>query len=357
MLKKINHIELYVENLLQSSFFYERIFGLFRLQQSKIKNDSKETANAFLIQKDIRLQLSASLQKDNDISKHIAKHGDSVKDIAFVVANVNQIFERAINCGSKIIESPKSLIINGQEIIFAKIGSLGSLIHTIISYSEQETIFFPELYSGETVPHFLNFSSTFKAIDHIAICIEKGTLSKWIDWYSNLFDLLESHEENVDTGKSGMNSKVLKSATGSVKLVFTEPMQQYEKSQIQEFIDYNNGPGIQHIAFATEDISEAVCHIKNMGLSFLKVPSKYYEKCLVDFPDMRDKIIEFQPYNILIDKDEDGYLFQVFTQPIQTRPTTFIEIIQRQGSKGFGNNNINALFRMKEMEQEELGTI
>lgn len=348
MITKISHIEFCVANLVQATFFYEKIFELNRLSSSASIAPSGIFRN-FLFQNDIKLVLSTSLDHNNSIAKHIAKHSEGVKDIAFIVSDTEEVFERAIKNNAKIIDAPSSRMVQGNKITIAKISGVGTIEHTLVS-GISATNLVPELLGFTQQIYSRSSTGLFKSFDHVAMCVSKKSLARWIDWYANIFDLVESHEENVDTGESGMNSKVLESRNGSVKLVFTEPMEQYEKSQIQEFIDHNNGPGVQHLAFKTEDIVSAVNRLNNLGLEFLQAPKNYYENLLTN-TDLQREIIAFQVNNILVDKDSHGYLFQAFTRPVQTRPPFFLELIQRQGSKGFGHNNIKSLFKMKEMEQ------
>ncbi len=349
MIKSFSFIELYVTNLYQATFFYKHAFN-FNIAGTANMID---VSSNYLKQGNINLILTAPLYAATDAANHIQRHGVSIKDISFIVDDVDKAFLHATTNGIEALMSPR--VINGPngKIKFAKVKTFGSVVHTLLEPIYGEDYFFADVYGGEKQNDDRFNSPLFNDIDHIAICVKSGNLNYWADLYAKAFNLTVSHSETIDTGKSGMNSKVLSSENEAVKIVFTETMECYPKSQIEEFIRYNDGPGVQHIAMSTDDILKAAMHLTEKGISLLNVPQQYYDMRLSELPELRNDIEKMKAYNILIDKDQYGELYQVFTQLLQTRPTGFFEIIQRNKAKGFGSDNIKALFKAIELEQEK----
>lgn len=357
MITRIDHIEMYVGNIYQAAFFYKSALNFSEIQSYGIRDNSVKEAKNILKHQDITLVLSSASHAEHDIYQHIAEHGDSIKDVAFIVDDVDQVFQQAMNYGAKQVIEPCEILQNSKRWRIAKISTFGSVIHSLIQCLDGNEHNFFTQKSAALLDKNEKKETLFSELDHIAICVGLGELDKWIKFYTEVFGLKQVHEESIDTGNSGMNSIVLSSLNGVVKIVFTEPMEQYKNSQIQEFIDHNKGNGVQHLAFKTEDIVHAVKELISKDIVFLKVPKTYYELRLEAIPEAKEKIHLFSSLNILIDKDEDGYLYQIFSKPIGTRPTLFFEVIQREGCNGFGSENIKALFKAIEMEQKNCGSI
>ncbi|CAM4427236.1 MAG: 4-hydroxyphenylpyruvate dioxygenase [Legionellaceae bacterium] len=343
MLQTIDHIEMYVGNIVQASYFYQKALGF--IKSSHVFNN---TASIQLEQNHINLILTSSSNPNSTISKHLNKHGDGIKKIGFVVKDVNEAYNSAIKNGATSVLAPSYTQTENGSSCKAEVLTFGNIVHSF--HNQHSTTSQSCNREKNNANHFL-----LEKIDHLAICLNKGELDKWIDFYCNAFGFSLSHEETVDTGKSGMNSKAIE--FGDIKLVFTEPMDKYVHSQIQEYLDAYQGPGIQHVAYATSDIVKTIKVLVNQGIEFLNIPENYYELRKAEFPDLAELINSLRSTKILIDRDEHGILLQTFSKPLQSSPTFFIEIIQRLNSKGFGSGNINALFKAVEMEQLNRGKV
>jgi 4-hydroxyphenylpyruvate dioxygenase len=298
--------------------------------------------------------LTCSLDAHSPLSKEISKHGDHLKDIAFIVDDVQLATESAVCHGAEVI-LPVQQIHNERGIFcFSQIGVFGSVVHTLIEADRKDAFYFENFTSAE--PLFIGQSNSndglFLSIDHVAACVPSDELMRLSEFYIKAFGFFESHAEEVNSGKSGMRSRVVESPCSNVKLVFTAPLEHIQKSQIQDYIYYNQGPGIQHVAFSTENIVETLKLMKDRGVSLLQIPADYYQLKAAANPKLRTMLKEMQSHNVLIDRDSMGYLYQVFTKPVQSRPTFFLEIIQRDGCTGFGSDNIKHLFMAMEQEQE-----
>lgn len=344
MVKDIDHLRVYVSNIYQANFFYQTALGFSESPRLRPSNGCNNSLSQSLNQNEINILLVTGLHERTEIMKHVRKHGDTVKDIAFIVEDLDSAFENSIACGAKIIKSPTEQKISGEVIRFAQIGTFGHIVHTLIHRQ-------PQYRQDATNSTITSPPTLFNKIDHIAICVEQGKLNDWVKFYKNALGFVQTFEECVDTGSSGMNSKVVATPNGNVKLVFTEPMEKYKTSQIQDYLNNHNGPGIQHIALGTDHIVRAVKSMSDMGISFLKVPESYYQLKAERYPVLADEIEKIRHLNILIDKDSDGLLYQVFSRPIQTRQTFFIELIQRCGCNSFGSDNIKMLFKAIEADE------
>ena len=352
MLKGFSHIELYVGNIFQSTLFYENIFGFTCSKKTKISAMPTDQLSSLITQENAALILTSPIKPACESDEFIKKHADSVKDIIFRVENVHIAFERAVKSGAEIVKKPWTVTRSSNKLNFATVKFFGNIQHTLTDVSTASAYF--KYNSQASVATGKNAANKLvNKIDHIAFCTESGTMLDLVEKYANAFDMHISHMEDVDTGKSGMKSKVIESGNSNVKLVFTEPCDKYKKSQIKDFIHYNASPGVQHVAFETSNILAAVEHLKTMGMTFLEVPSAYYDMQKKAFPKLKDKIESLRFSNILVDQDKFGYLYQIFTQPVHTRPTLFFEFIQRDGAEGFGSNNIKTLFKSIESAQDD----
>ena len=311
---------------------------------------------SFLVeQNDIRLLLTSPLEPRSEIANQISHHGDGVKDIAFRVDNAGDVFEQAVSAGARPVLEP--LIIEDQRgrIVKATVAACGDTVHSFVEREEHEGAFMPHFQPVTDAPPALPIG--VGEIDHVAISVEAGRLDQWVEYYERVFGFHQSHSDDVTTEYSGMNSRVVQDKTGRIKFPLMEPSTGRRKSQIEEFLSFYQGPGAQHIALSSQDIGSTVRALRGNGIELLRTPDTYYDQL-----EKRIGMIDEDPemmreLSILADRDGWGYLMQVFSKPVGTRPTLFWEIIQRKGAKGFGSGNVRSLFEAVEREQALRGTL
>ena len=353
--KRIDYIELYVGNVYQAAHFYRTAYGFTQVAFSGLETGNRNAASVVLEQDDIRLVLTGPLGADSDIAARIKLRGDAVKDIAFEVDDVALAFEAAVKRGARPVMEPTVLEDERGRVVKSVVGAFGDTVHSLIQRDGKATGFLPGYQaSGSTTT---NNNADLESIDHVAICVDKGSLDEWTDFYKTVFGFFQSHQEDVWTDYSAMNSKVVQNETGSVKFPILEPAEGKRKSQIEEHLSFNGGPGVQHIAFSSSNIVRSVETLRRGGTQFLTAPKTYYEMLERRIGRIDEGIESLQKENILVDRDEWGYLMQIFTRPVHTRPTLFLEIIQRKRARGFGGGNIRALFQAVEQEQLLRGTL
>ncbi len=356
MLLDFKYLEFYVGNAKQAAHFYKSIFGFNIYAYSGPETGNRDSVSYVLKNNKIFFVITSSLNNNNSISRWVDVHGDGVVDIAFSSDNVAKDYIYAIKNGAlshfDVQELKDEMGIYRQ----ASLKTYGDTIHTIVDSSD---------YNGPWKPGFISVSnqdrnSNLICIDHVVANVEDNKMNDWVDYYEKSFSFnvfAEFTENDIATKYSSLRSKVVKSKNSTIKLPINEPAIGLKKSQIQEYIDVNNGPGVQHIAILTDDIISSITQLKLSGIEFLDVPDSYYDN-LVDRVNHIDEDIEkLKKLKILVDKDEDGYLLQLFTKPLQDIPTLFIEIIQRKGCQGFGKGNFKALFESIEREQEKRGNL
>ncbi len=344
MIKNINYIELYVANVIQSTSFYKNALG-FEIIAQDICHDEK--VSNLLTQGNITLILTSSRHFKDSISKQLNLHGDFVKDISFEITNMEEVFDQILNTSFKIIDYPTKIEYQGDIIIKAKIATFGDVEHTLI-----EKINCSKKFVLPGYPTFKNggkIGTNLKTVDHIAIAV--NNLYKWKNLYKHGLNFHKFYQETIETEHSGMDSVVMNSPNNLIKFVFVAPKKGEYKSQIEKFLECNGSCGVQHLAFSTQDILNTIKQLRQNGIEFLKVPDNYYE----NLPEalkkhFKDEFCTIKNLGILLDQDGDGYLQQIFTKPLQTRPTFFLEVIRREGSNSFGRNNIMALFKAVEKE-------
>ena len=340
MLHAIDYIEMYVGNIIQAAFFYQKALAFVQVAQSVVDRTSIQ-----LKQNNISLLLTSSAAANNT-SEYIYKHGDGVKDIAFLVSDVEKTYDSAIKNGAISILPPVYIETDNGGIHKATVATFGDTVHSFIDKSSQHFVL-PSFKAIDEIS--CHSDSIFEEIDHVAICLDKNEIDKWIDFYCHAFGFSLLHEAIIDTGKSGMITKVVSS--GKIKLVFTEHLTKYEFSQIEEYLKAYQGAGVQHVAYATGDIINSIKALTNRGLAFIDIPESYYQSRASEFPDLQQVITSLRSTNILIDPAQSGILMQAFSKSLQTRSTFFIEVIQRLNSDGFGNDNVKALFKAIEAEK------
>lgn len=357
-LKGTDYVEMYVGNAKQSALYYQYAFGYELIAYSGPETGTKDRASYVLKQDKIRLVLTSPLQPDSDIAAHIQKHGDGVKVLALWVDDAEQSWIETTKRGAESAMEPKVVSDEFGEVVMSSIKTYGDTIHTFVERKN---------YTGIFLPGFRPRSSTFKAepiglkyIDHCVGNVELGEMNRWVDFYETVMGfklLITFDDEDISTEYSALMSKVVSNGNGYIKFPINEPAEGKKKSQIEEYLDFYHGPGVQHMAIATDDIIHTVSELRKRGVEFLEVPSSYYDDLLDRVGKIDEDLQPLKDLNILVDRDDEGYLLQIFTKPVQDRPTLFFEIIQRKGAKSFGKGNFKALFEAIEREQELRGNL
>ena len=355
-LKSVHHVELIVGNAKQAAYFYRTAFGFSQLAYAGPETGIRNQASYVLTQGDVRLLVSTPLTPDDPMSETHRLHGDSVLDIAFLVDDVDACFEEAVNRGATVASNPHDLIDANGRVRRAKLRAYGDTLHSLISLDDYRGEFLPG-YRHQRIPAA---GCGLAAIDHIVGNVEDGRMNSWVDYYQRVFGFnhfLTFDDHDISTEYSALRSKVMASPTASVKFPINEPAEGKRKSQIAEYLEFNRGPGVQHIAINTKDIIHTISILKDRGVEFLKVPDKYYDQVWDRVGHINEDHQAVRDLNLLIDRYEIGYLLQIFTKPVEDRPTLFYEIIQRCGSDSFGKGNFRALFEALEREQDQRGNL
>ncbi|WP_186756769.1 4-hydroxyphenylpyruvate dioxygenase [Echinicola salinicaeni] len=353
-----DHVELYVGNAKQAALFYQYAFGYKLIAYAGPETGIRDRASYVLSQGKIRLVLTSALGEFHPIAAHVKKHGDGVKVLALWVDDAEKSWQETTSRGAVSFEEPKILRDENGTVKTASIHTYGETIHTFVERKNYKGPFLPGYISKSS-----NYQSSpvgFKYIDHCVGNVGWGEMNKWVEFYEKVmgFSLLVTFDDkDISTEYSALMSKVVSNGNGYIKFPINEPAEGKKKSQIEEYLDFYNSPGVQHIAIATDDIIQTVGELRSRGVEFLEVPETYYE----EMPSRVGKIDEatqpLKDLNILVDRDNEGYLLQIFTKPVQDRPTLFFEIIQRKGAKSFGKGNFKALFEAIEREQRLRGNL
>jgi len=352
----IEYVEFYVGNAPQAAHFYRTALGFTPLAFKGLETGDRENASILMQQNNIRFVLTSPLHSESPVADHVLTHGDSVKDIAFSVTDAREAFKELVERGAEPVMEPQEFKSDDTVTIKATVSGCGDMVHSLIQRSTREHTCLPGFkpMNGAARPAH---STGLAAIDHIAICVYPGELKKWSDFYLDVFDFELSHQEDIVTEYSAMNSRVVQNRSGRVKFPMMEPAPGKRKSQIEEYLSYHKGPGAQHIALISGDIFRSVKQLSDGGINFLDTPSTYYEMLEERLGKIKEDPRSLRDLNVLVDRDEWGYLMQIFTKPIHGRPTSFFEIIQRNGARGFGGGNIKALFEAIEREQARRGNL
>jgi 4-hydroxyphenylpyruvate dioxygenase len=353
-----DHLEFYVGNAKQASLFYQHCMGFELVAYAGPETGVKDRASYVLQQNKIRFVLTTSLQKDSPIAEHVKKHGDGVKVLALWVDDVRKSFHETTSRGAEAVQQPTVLKDDSGEVVVASIKTYGDTIHTFVERKNYNGIFLPGFKAVKS--SYKPESIGLKYVDHCVGNVELGMMNKWVKFYEDVMGfklLITFDDEDISTEYSALMSKVVSNGNGYIKFPINEPAQGKKKSQIEEYLDFYHGPGVQHIAVATDDIIFTVSELRKRGVEFLYVPDAYYEDVMERVGSINEDLKELKKLNILIDRDEEGYLLQIFTKPVQDRPTLFFEIIERNGAKSFGKGNFKALFESIEREQALRGNL
>ena len=355
-LKAVHHVEFYVGNAKQAAFYYRKAFGYNQTAYSGLETGDREKASYVLEQGRVRMVFSTPLNGNNELAEHIRRHGDGVKDIAFHVDDAKACYEACIARGAKSAREPETLSDENGSVTKASIFTYGETLHSFISHDD---------YNGPFLPGFIEKKVEgkdvgLKYIDHIVGNVELGKMEHWVNFYADVmgFSQIQAFsDEDIATEYSALMSKVMESDNGRIKFPINEPAEGKKKSQIDEYLDFYDGPGVQHVALLTSDIIKTIKKLKENGVEFLEVPDTYYEDLTKRVGAIDEDIEVLRKLKILVDRDDEGYLLQLFTKPVEDRPTVFYEVIQRKGSKGFGIGNFKALFEAIERHQAERGNL
>lgn len=353
-----DHVELYVGNAKQAAYYYMSAWGYKPLAYKGLETGSRDTVSYVLEQGKIRLVLTSPLSQDGPINEHINKHGDGVKVVALWVDDAAKSWKETTSRGAKSCMEPKTIKDDNGEVVLSGIHTYGETLHVFVERSNYKGVFMPGYRAWN--PAYQPNDVGLKFIDHMVGNVGWNEMNQWVEFYARVMgfaQLISFDDKDISTEYSALMSKVMSNGNGRIKFPINEPAEGKKKSQIEEYIDFYNGAGVQHIAVATDNIIETVTALQNRGVEFLTVPNTYYETILDKVGKIDEDLAPLQKLGILIDRDDEGYLLQIFTKPVLDRPTMFFEIIQRKGAQSFGKGNFKALFEAIEREQELRGTL
>ncbi len=353
-----DYIELYVGNAKQSAHFYKTAFGFQSEAYAGLETGLKDRVSYVLRQNKIRLVLTSPLQKDGEINQHINIHGDGVKIVALWVEDAKKAWEETTSRGAKSYLKPTLEKDEHGEVIRSGIYTYGETVHIFVERKNYKGVFLPGYKKWES--HYNPTPVGLNYVDHMVGNVGWGEMKKWCEFYAKVMgfaQIISFTDDDISTDYTALMSKVMSNGNGRIKFPINEPAEGKKKSQIEEYLDFYNSPGVQHIALATNNIVETVSEMRNRGVEFLYVPETYYDDLLERVGDIDENVEVLKEHGILIDRDDEGYLLQLFTKPVVDRPTMFFEIIQRKGAQSFGVGNFKALFEAIEREQENRGTL
>jgi 4-hydroxyphenylpyruvate dioxygenase len=353
-----DYVELYVGNAKQSAHFYKTAFGFQSEAFLGMETGCKDRVSYVLKQDKIRLVLTTPLQEGGPINEHINKHGDGVKVVALWVEDATKAFEETTKRGAKPFMEPTREEDENGYVIRSGIHTYGETVHIFVERSKYNGVFLPGYKKWES--HYNPEPVGLKFIDHMVGNVGWNEMNTWCEFYAKVMgfaQIISFDDNDISTEYTALMSKVMSNGNGRIKFPINEPAEGKKKSQIEEYIDFYNGPGVQHIAVATNDIVATVSAMRDRGVEFLYVPETYYDDLLERVGEIDEDVELLKQHGILIDRDDEGYLLQLFTKPVVDRPTMFFEIIQRKGAQSFGKGNFKALFEAIEREQENRGTL
>ncbi len=353
----IDYLEFYVGNAKQAAHYY-RALGFTPVAYRGLETGSRDTVSWVVQQGDVRFALTGALGPDNLVSDHVRAHGDGVHDVALRVPDAEEAYRVAIDRGARSIAEPEVFEDEHGKLVRAAIATYGETIHSLISRQDYSGVFFPGYVALEGATDTTGAGITY--IDHVVGNVELGKMDEWVSFYERVMGFTELRhfsDDEISTEYSALMSKVVWDGNGKIKLPINEPAEGKRKSQIEEYLEYYGCPGVQHIAMATEDIVGTVDALRSRGIQFLRVPDTYYEEAKDRVSEVASQMDDLRRNGILVDKDEEGYLLQIFSKPVQDRPTVFFEVIERHGSRGFGAGNFKALFEAIEREQASRGNL
>ncbi len=352
-----DHVELWVGNAKQAAYWYEHALGFSRTAYAGPETGVRDRASYVLEQGEIRLVVTSALREEHEITKHVARHGDGLKDIALAVPDATEAYRQAVQRGARGVVEPHRVHDDSGSVELSSIATYGDTIHTFVDRSD---------YAGTYLPGYVSVAADgargvgLRAIDHIVGNVELGRMEDWVRFYERVMgftEMIHFSDEDISTEYSALMSKVMADGAGKIKFPINEPAEGKRKSQIEEYLDFYGGPGAQHIALASDDIVGTVEALKERGVLFLETPDSYYDDVGDRVGEIAESYDDLRRHRILADRDDDGYLLQIFTKTAQDRPTLFFEVIERHGARGFGDGNFKALFEAIEREQALRGNL
>ena len=354
-----DYVELYVSNAKQAAYFYQAAFGFRALAFSGLETGQTDKASYVVVQDKIRLVLTSPLKSGTDIGRHIDQHGDGVKVVALWVDDATYAYETAIKNGARPYFAPKIEEDEFGQVIRSGIYTYGETVHIFVERKDYQGAFLPGFKAWDT-PYFNPEPIGLKYIDHMVGNVGWGKMNEWVAFYEKVMgfqQILSFDDKDISTEYTALMSKVMSNGNGRIKFPINEPAEGKKRSQVEEYLDFYEGEGVQHLAVATDDIIHTVNELRSRGIEFLRVPDTYYEELAGRVGTIDEDMAILKEYGILVDRDDEGYLLQIFTKPVEPRPTMFFEIIQRKGAKSFGKGNFKALFEAIEREQQLRGTL
>ena len=352
----IDHVELYAGNALQAAYFYVHALGFREVAYAGLETGVRDRTSHVLEQGRIRIVLTGALVPDHEIGRHAAHHGDGVKVIALSVPDVAHAYREATARGARGVREPREESDDHGTVRRATIETYGETLHTFVDRSDYKGPFLPGYVARDRSAGDVGLL----AIDHIVGNVELGAMETWVKYYEDVFgmtEMLHFTDEAISTEYSALMSKVVTNGNGRIKFPINEPAEGKRKSQIDEYLEFYGGAGAQHIAVATRDIVRTVTEMRERGIEFLTIPDTYYDEVPERIGEIQESLEDLRRLGILVDRDDEGYMLQIFTKPIADRPTMFLEVIERHGARGFGEGNFKALFEAIEREQELRGNL
>ena len=353
-----DYIEFLVGNAKQAAHYYGSAFGFRTVAYRGPETGTRDRASYLVQQGKVRFILTTAMSPASPMAQHVHRHGDGVRDLALWVDDAREAFSRAVERGARAVQEPTVLKDEHGEVVIAAISTYGDTIHSLVERRNYRGLFMPgfrpveSLYTPEPVG--LEF------VDHCVGNVELGKMNTWVKFYEVVMgfkNLISFDDKDISTEYSSLMSKVVASGNERIKFPINEPAEGKKKSQIDEYLEFYGGPGVQHIAIITKDIVNTVTQLRNRGVEFLRVPSSYYDTLLDRVGKIDEDVGPLKELGILVDRDDEGYLLQIFTKPVEDRPTLFYEIIQRKGARSFGKGNFKALFEAIEREQAARGNL
>jgi 4-hydroxyphenylpyruvate dioxygenase len=358
-LKGWDHLELYVGNAKQAAYFYEQAFGFTRTAYAGPETGVRDRASYVLEQGDIRFVLTSGLRADSEVTQFACRHGDGARAIALQVPDATEAYRTAVQRGARGVAEPQWLEDENGRIELASIATYGEVVHTFVNRADYAGAFLPG-YRSTIENGQPRVGVGLTVLDHVVGNVELGRMDYWVEFYERVFgmtNIVHFGDDQIQTDYSALMSKVMSDGSGKIKFPINEPAEGKRKSQIEEYLDFNHGPGVQHIAMQTEDIVGTVTALTARGVIFLDTPDAYYEEVEGRVGEIAEDYADLKRLRILADRDEDGYLLQIFTKTAQDRPTVFFEVIERHGATTFGEGNFKALFESIEREQALRGNL